>query len=33
VLALAERLMRHEGHERASERPWLIVPDDPAHGR
>jgi hypothetical protein len=29
VLALADRLMDRDGHVRASERPWLIVPDDP----
>jgi len=29
ILALADRLMQPEGHAKASERLWLIVPDDP----
>ena len=33
VLALADRLMQREGREKASKRPWLIVPDDPGDYR
>lgn len=29
VLALADRMRQREGHEKASQRPWLIVADDP----
>jgi hypothetical protein len=33
ILALADRLMQRKGHAKASERRWLIAPDDPRRAK